>query len=294
MAILSDSSNFFENAVYVECRNGWNGGNMLNQFHDGQFRDGDGPAQPSPLPDMLTVSFDHWEGPLDLLLTLARNQKVDLREISILALTEQYLAFIESARQLKLELAADYLVMAAWLAYLKSSLLLPRQEQPDPSPEELALRLQLRLQRLHAMRDAAARLMARDRIGRDVFPRRKPEGLRLVKKAQWRASLYDLIQAYGQIRARTQPVVHTIAVRPVMTLDEAIQRVGSLVGAALDWTRLEAFLPADLDQPKARSALASSFVAALELARQGRIDIQQDGIFEPIYLRAAAPSGNLA
>ncbi len=240
-------------------------------------------------PEMLTVSFAHWEGPLDLLLTLARSQKVDLREISILALTQQYLAFIEGARQLKLELAADYLVMAAWLAYLKSALLLPRAEQPDPSPEELALRLQLRLQRLHAMRDAAARLMARDRIGRDVFRRRRPEGLRLVKKAQWRASLYDLIQAYGQIRARTQPVVHTIAVRPVMTLDEAIQRVGALVGAALDWTRIESFLPDHLDAPKARSALASSFVAALELARQGRLDIQQDGIFQPIYLRAAAP-----
>jgi segregation and condensation protein A len=242
-----------------------------------------------PGPDILTVSFDHWEGPLDLLLTLARGQKVDLREISILALTEQYLAFIDGARQLKLELAADYLVMAAWLAYLKSSLLLPRQEQPDPSPEEMALRLQLRLQRLNAMRDAAARLMARDRIGRDVFVRRKPEGLRLVRKTQWRASLYDLIQTYGQIRARTRPVVHTIARRPVMTLDEAIQRVGALVGTAIDWTRLESFLPEDMDGPKAKSALASSFVAALELARQGRVELQQDGIFQPLYLRAAAP-----
>ncbi|EXS68522.1 chromosome segregation protein ScpA [Sphingobium sp. Ant17] len=242
-----------------------------------------------PGPDILTVSFDHWEGPLDLLLTLARGQKVDLREISILALTEQYLDFIEGARQLKLELAADYLVMAAWLAYLKSSLLLPRQEQPDPSPEEMALRLQLRLQRLNAMRDAAARLMARDRIGRDVFVRRKPEGLRLVRKTQWRASLYDLIQTYGQIRARTRPVVHTIARRPVMTLDEAIQRVGALVGTAIDWTRLESFLPEDMDGPKAKSALASSFVAALELARQGRVELQQDGIFQPLYLRAAAP-----
>ena len=242
-----------------------------------------------PGPDILTVSFDHWEGPLDLLLTLARGQKVDLREISILELTEQYLAFIDGARQLKLELAADYLVMAAWLAYLKSSLLLPRQEQPDPSPEEMALRLQLRLQRLNAMRDAAARLMTRDRIGRDVFVRRKPEGLRLVRKTQWRASLYDLIQTYGQIRARTRPVVHTIARRPVMTLDEAIQRVGALVGTAIDWTRLESFLPEDLDGPKAKSALASSFVAALELARQGRVELQQDGIFKPLYLRAATP-----
>ncbi|BBF71320.1 segregation and condensation protein A [Sphingomonas bisphenolicum] len=246
------------------------------------------PAIPSP--ETLTVSFDAWEGPLDLLLSLARTQKVDLREISILALTEQYLDFIDGARELRLELAADYLVMAAWLAYLKSSLLLPRQEQADPSPEDLALRLQLRLQRLHAMRDAAARLMARDRVGRDVFARRKPEGLRLVKKALWRASLYDLIQSYGQIRARTQPAVHIIAVRPVMTLDEAIQRVGALVGSALDWTRLESFLPPDLDTPKAKSALASSFVAALELARQGRLEMQQDGIFAPLYLRAATPN----
>ncbi len=246
------------------------------------------PAIPSP--ETLTVSFDAWEGPLDLLLSLARTQKVDLREISILALTEQYLDFIDGAQELRLELAADYLVMAAWLAYLKSSLLLPRQEQEDPSPEDLALRLQLRLQRLHAMRDASARLMARDRVGRDVFARRKPEGLRLVKKTLWRASLYDLIQSYGQIRARTQPVVHTIAVRPVMTLDEAIQRVGALVGAALDWTRLESFLPPALDGPKAKSALASSFVAALELARQGRLEMQQDGIFAPLYLRAATPN----
>jgi segregation and condensation protein A len=241
-----------------------------------------------PNPETLTVSFEAWEGPLDLLLTLARNQKVDLREISILALTEQYLGFIDGARELRLELAADYLVMAAWLAYLKSSLLLPRHEQADPSPEDMALRLQLRLQRLHAMRDAAARLMARDRVGRDVFVRRKPEGLRLVRKAQWRASLYDLIQTYGQIRARTRPVVHTIAVRPVMTLDEAIRRVGALVGSAIDWTSLAAFLPSDLDPPKAKSALASSFVAALELARQGRLEMQQDGIFAPLYLRAPA------
>ena len=245
-----------------------------------------------PPPHILTVSFDSWEGPLDLLLTLARGQKVDLREISILALTQQYLAFIDSARQLKLEVAADYLVMAAWLAYLKSALLLPRAEQPDPSPEELALRLQLRLQRLNAMRDASARLMARDRVGRDVFTRRAPEGLRLVRRAKWRASLYDLIASYGQIRARTQPVVHTIAVRPVMTLDEAIQRVGALLGAAIDWTRLEAFLPAEIDTPRAKSALASSFVAALELARQGRVDIAQDGIFAPLYLRAAVPEAH--
>lgn len=246
-------------------------------------------APAAPPADVLTVSFDSWEGPLDLLLALARTQKVDLREISILALTEQYLAYVEGARKLKLELAADYLVMAAWLAYLKSAMLLPREAQPEPSPEEMALRLQLRLQRLHAMREAGARLMARDRVGRDVFVRRAPEGLRLVRKAQWSASLYDLIQAYGQIRARTQPVVHMVAARPVMTLDEAIRRVGALVGSTLDWTVLDSFLPDDRDGPMARSALASSFVAALELAKQGRVEIRQDGIFEPIFLRAALP-----
>jgi segregation and condensation protein A len=239
--------------------------------------------------DILTLTFDAWEGPLDLLLALARTQKVDLREISILELVEQYLLFIEDARLLRLELAADYLVMAAWLAYLKSSLLLPREEQEAPSPEELALRLQLRLQRLHAMREASARLMARDRIGRDVFIRADPEGLHTVRHMQWEAGIFDLLQAYGQVRARTQPVVHVVSRRAVMALDEAIARVGTLVGARLDWTRLETFLPAHMGAELRRSALASSFVAALELARQGRLDIRQDGIFEPIYLRA--PTG---
>lgn len=245
------------------------------------------PRDRSTGPESLVVILDAWEGPLDVLLALARTQKVDLREISILALTEQYLAFIDGAVELKLELAADYLVMAAWLAYLKSALLLPREAQEEPSPEEMALRLQLRLQRLQAMREAGARLMARDRIGRDVFMRPDPEGLRAVKRAEWRASLFDLIQAYGQVRARTQPVVHVIARRAVMTLDEAIQRVGTLVGSRLDWTMLQAFLPEGMDPQVRRSALASSFVAALELARQGKVEISQEGIFEPIYLRAA-------
>ncbi|MDX3901371.1 MAG: ScpA family protein [Sphingobium sp.] len=244
-----------------------------------------------PGPDILTVSFDSWEGPLDLLLALSRSQKVDLREISILDLTEQYLAFVEGARRLKLELAADYLVMAAWLAYLKSGLLLPREQQPDPSPEEMALRLQLRLQRLSAMREAGARLMARDRIGRDVFVRPAPEGLRTVRHARWNASLFDLIQAYGQVRARTQPAVHIVSRRPVMALDQAIQRVGALVGSRLDWTTLESFLPSGVDAPLARSALASSFVAALELARQGKVDLRQEGAFAPLYLRRAQAPG---
>jgi len=242
--------------------------------------------------EILTVTFDSWEGPLDLLLTLARSQKVDLKQISILALVEQYLEFINSARAMKLELAADYLVMAAWLAYLKSALLLPKSQQEDPSPEELALRLQLRLQRLAAMRDAGARLMARDRLGRDVFERGAPEGLRVDKVALWHASLYDLVAAYGQVKARTAPATHVIARRPVMTLEDAIERVGKLVGARLDWTRLESFLPEGLSGALGRSALASSFVAMLELARQGRVDIRQEGVFAPIFLRGASAAGS--
>jgi len=238
--------------------------------------------------EVLTLDLEGWEGPLDLLLNLARTQKVDLREISILALTEQYLAFIENAKALKLEIAADYLVMAAWLAYLKSCLLLPKDPEVEPGPEELALRLQLRLQRLQAMREAGARLMGRDRLGRDVFARGAPEGLKLVRRAAWKASLFDLLSAYGYVKARGDQPVHVIQRRPVMTLDQAIERVSMMVGAALDWTSLEAFLPADALGHYRRSALASSFVAALELARQGRLQILQERAFAPLMLRSAA------
>jgi segregation and condensation protein A len=236
----------------------------------------------------LTLSFESWEGPLDLLLTLARNQKVDLRQISILALVEQYLDFIDSARALKLEVAADYLVMAAWLAYLKSALLLPKDPLEEPSPDDLALRLQLRLQRLAAMREAAARVMARDRIGRDVFVRTAPEGLREVKLRRWDASLYDVLAAYGQVKARTAPVVHMIARRPVVTLDAALHHLERMLGIKLDWTELSAFLPGEYSGPLRRSAVASTFVAALELARQGKLELQQDGAFAPLYLRRVA------
>ena len=237
--------------------------------------------------DRLTLDLDGWEGPLDLLLTLARGQKVDLAKISILALVEQYLAFIADAKKLKLEIGADYLVMAAWLAYLKSCLLLPKDPEADPSPEELAMRLQLRLQRLSAMREAGARLMARDRLGRDVFLRGAPEGLKVVKKAAWQADLYDLIAAYGVVRARSEPAFHVVARRPVMTLDEALHRVEKMIETTLDWTRIEAFLPATQDPEYRRSALASSFVAALELARLGRVEIDQQEPFAPLYVRAA-------
>jgi segregation and condensation protein A len=237
-------------------------------------------------PETLTLDIDGWEGPLDLLLALARNQKVDLREISILELVDQYLRFVEEAKAIKLELAADYLVMAAWLAYLKSALLLPRDPEEQPSPEELALRLQLRLERLNAMREAGARLMVRDRLDRDVFLRGAPEGLRTVRKALWQAEIYDLISAYGQINARTRPVMHIVANRPVMTLEAALERVSRLVGERIDWSMIETFLPESATGIFRKSALASSFVAALELARQGRVELRQKSPFAPLYLKA--------
>jgi segregation and condensation protein A len=235
----------------------------------------------------LTLNLDGWEGPLDLLLSLARAQKVDLAQISILALVDQYTAYIADARALKLEIAADYLVMAAWLAYLKSCLLLPKDPEQDPSPEEVALRLQMRLLRLDAMRDAGARLLGRDRIGRDVFLRGSPEGLRLVRKSAWQASPFDLFSAYGIVKARTQPPMHVVHARSVMTLDEAIERVSRMIGMAIDWMEIEAFLPASDDPQFRRSALASSFVAALELARRGRLDLRQDEPFAPLQLKNA-------
>jgi segregation and condensation protein A len=191
-----------------------------------------------------------------------------------------------------LELAADYLVMAAWLAYLKSLLLLPREEQDEPSAEELALRLQLRLQRLGAMREAGARLMARDRLGRDVFLRGAPEGLRVERRNAWQVAWFELVQAYGQVKARTAPVVHLVRERAVMTLESALARLSAMLGVALGWMTLEEFVPradeGEWGDPRLRrSALASSFVAALELARQGKAELAQDETFGELRLRAA-------
>ena len=241
--------------------------------------------------ERLTIDIDGWEGPLDLLLTLARTQKVDLRQISILQLVEQYLSFIENARALKLELAADYLVMAAWLAYLKSALLLPKDPTIDPSPEELALRLQLRLERLNAMRESGARLMARDRIGRDIFLRGMPEGLRVVRTTAWDVNYFELISAYGQIQARNAPVMHVVKRRAVMTLEEALERVSAMLGQILNWTQLEAFLPIGAEPALRRSALASSFLAMLELAKQGRVELQQETSFAPLMVKARQGAG---
>lgn len=237
--------------------------------------------------EALLIDIEGWEGPLDLLLDLARRQKVDLKQLSILELVEQYLGFINHARNFQLELAADYLVMAAWLAYLKSALLLPGDPEIEPSPEELALRLQLRLQRLGAMREAAARVMARDRIGRDVFRFGQPAGLRTVKKTRFECSLFDLLEGYGRVTTRNSPSVHMVKSRRVMTLEDALARLSFQLGTALDWTVLEAFLPAGAPDDLRRSAKASTFLAVLELARTGRVEMEQDGVFAPLMLRAA-------
>lgn len=250
-----------------------------------------GPERGAGEEGALYLELDGWEGPLDLLLDLARRQKVDLRTISILDLVDQYLGYIHRAQALRLELAADYLVMAAWLAYLKSLLLLPRDPEIQPGPEELALRLQLRLQRLGAMREAAARLMARDRLARDVFARGAPEGISIDRKVQWSASLFDLIQAYGAIKARSAPVVHMVRERPVITLEAALERLSRLLGVARDWIDLRLLMPRTepgSDPRLTRSALASSFAAALELAKQGRAELAQEETFGPLRLRGVA------
>ena len=261
-------------------------GDLLSPVERVDDDEWEGIAAPGARDDSaLYLALDGWEGPLDLLLDLARRQKVDLRAISILALVDQYLGYIERAEALKLELAADYLVMAAWLAYLKSALLLPREEQEEPSAEELALRLQIRLARLGAMREAAARLMARDRIGRDVFLRGAPEGLATAWNTRWRCDQFGLIEAYGRLQARTAPVVHMVRERPVMTLDSALSRVSAMLGVSLDWMLIEDFLPPYADPQLRRSALASSFVAALELARLGKAELAQDYVFGPLRLR---------
>ncbi len=254
-----------------------------------ETEDWNGPAAARTDDSALYLELDGWEGPLDLLLDLARRQKVDLRAISILDLVDQYLNYIDQAEALRLELAADYLVMAAWLTYLKSALLLPRDEQEDPSPEELALRLQLRLQRLAAMREAAARLFARDRLGRDTFVRGAPEGLRVDRKNMWQCDWFALVQAYAQVKARTVPVVHMVRDRLVMTLDSALARVSAMLGVALDWMELRDFLPAQAEPRLRRSALASSFVAALELARLGKAELRQDAAFGPLHVRGRKP-----
>lgn len=239
----------------------------------------------------LVVDVAGFEGPLDLLLHLARNQKVDLSRISILALAEQYLSFIERVRALRLELAADYLVMAAWLAFLKSKLLIPKQPgEVGESGEELAAVLQFRLKRLEAMRDAAARLVNRNRLGRDVFARGMPEMVIIEKRNAYQASLYDLLTAYAQQRQKQAITNVTIARRGVWSLKDARDVLTRLVGTLRDWTALDSFLLEYLTDPQERrTATASSFAATLELVREGKLELRQDEVFAPIYLRGRTP-----
>lgn len=238
----------------------------------------------------LVVDVAGFEGPLDLLLHLARNQKVDLARISILALAEQYLAFIEKVRALRLELAADYLVMAAWLAFLKSKLLIPKQPgEEGESGEELAAVLQFRLKRLEAMRDAAARLVNRNRLGRDVFARGMPEMVIIEKRNSFSASLYDLLTAYAQQRQKQAINNVTIARRAVWSLKDAREVLARLIGSVSDWTALDSFLIEYLAAPEEkRTAMASSFAATLEMVREGKLEVRQDQVFAPIYLRGRA------
>lgn len=255
--------------------------------------DADTGLEPPAPGEAFHVDVAGFEGPLDLLLALARTQKVDIAKISVLALAEQYLLFIAEAQKIKLELAADYLVMAAWLAFLKSRLILPREEIPEDQPtgEELAARLAFRLMRLEAMRNAAAQLMTRKRLGRDVFPRGMPEGVRTIRDRAYSAEIIDLLKAYADQRKRT--VVrraHVVQKRTVWSIKEARERLESLVGHATgDWVQLDLCLEqylaiADIG----RTALASSFSATLEMAREGLIELRQTAPFAPIFMRRRA------
>jgi segregation and condensation protein A len=236
----------------------------------------------------LVVDVEGYEGPLDLLLALARQQKVDLHKISILALADQYLLFIEAARKIRLELAADYLVMAAWLAFLKSRLLLPDTTVPGegPSAEDMATALANRLRRLEAIREASNRLMTRPQLNRDIFPRGVPEAIAEVKHPRFTATLYDLLSAYAtQRQARVLTRVH-MAKRTVWSLSEARASLERLVGMAEDWSRLDEYLLAYVADPAQRATvMASSFAAALELVREGTLDLSQSEAFAPLYFR---------
>ena len=234
------------------------------------------------------VDLDGYAGPLDLLLTLAREQKVDIARISIRALAEQYLAFIESAQRLRLEIAADYLVMAAWLAFLKSRLLLPGDElsADEPTGDELAAALAFQLRRLAAMREAGAALFGRALLGRDVHPRGAPEGIRVVTRARYDASLYDLLQAYGTVQRRGRPAPLRFEQLDLLSIEDALARLERALGEIGDWADLFALLPerSPAGLPR-RSALASTLAASLELARVGALQLRQDDLFGAVYIR---------
>jgi segregation and condensation protein A len=240
------------------------------------------------LDETLVVDVEGFEGPLDLLLALARTQKVDLARISVLALAQQYLDFINEARRLRLEIAADYLVMAAWLAFLKSKLLLPSEpsEEGEPTGAELAALLAFRLKRLHAMREVSAQLMTRKRLGRDVFARGLPEPTRITRKSIYEANVYDLLKAYSQQRQRTATRTWQVRQRTVWSLKEARDELERLLGITCDWAPLDQLLAEFLVEPELRkTALASSFTATLEMTREGALEISQSKLFAPLLIR---------
>ncbi len=240
--------------------------------------------------DAFLVDVDGFEGPLDLLLELARRQKVDLARISVLALAEQYLQFIEEARKVRLELAADYLVMAAWLAYLKSRLLLPEPPKADePAAADLAAALAERLRRLEAIRAAAEKLVNRPRIDRDMALRGGGEGIATITSPQWEANIFDLLSAYARQRQKTALSRVTLRLRTVWSLAEARESLERLIGLAQEWTALDDYLiQYCVNQETARTVRASSFSASLELVREGRLDLRQDRAFAPIWVRQRA------
>ncbi|MEM9474193.1 MAG: ScpA family protein [Pseudomonadota bacterium] len=242
--------------------------------------------------EALIIDVDGFEGPLDLLLTLSRTQKVDLRKISVLALAEQYLGFIRNARELRIELAADYLVMAAWLAFLKSRLLLPPDPEDDgPSGDELAAHLAFQLERLQAMREAAAKLMARDQKGRDFFVRGIPEDVTRIRRVKYTATLLDLMQGYARIRTKDEFRPYTMDRRDVLTMEEALDRMRHLIGFAGEWADLSSFLPEgwEADPVRRRSATAATFAATLELAKAGQVELRQGETFAPLQIRRKDP-----
>ncbi len=264
------------------------GGSDWSEFDDLNLVPKAGVGEPS-----LIVDVDGFEGPLDFLLALARKQKLDLTKISILALAEQYLQFIERARQLRLELAADYLVMAAWLAYLKSRLLIPDMpDEDEPSGEELAAMLAFRLRKLEAMREAAGELMDRPCLGKDFFVRGQPEDMSLIRKPQFSASLYDLLTGYASLRQRQSVSLVHVRKREVWSLPEARDVLMRLIGGIHDWTPVETILQKYLKLSDIRTtALASSFAASLELVREGHLEIRQTDAFGTIYIRGKQRDG---
>lgn len=261
----------------------------------------DQPRSPEGLPqegdvDALLINIDGYEGPIDVLLDMARTQKVDLREISILQLVRQYLGFIERAKELRLELAAEYLVMAAWLAYLKSRLLLPQDKKEDAeyTGDQMAEALQFQLRRLEAMREVGQKLMKQPRLGINVFGRGMPDGLRTKFETQWEVSLYDLLKAYGDITRRKEYQTYDLPTFNVLSMEDAANNLAKMLGNLPRsgphsvWTTLASFIPEGMTDPLLiRSTVASTFTAGLEMAKQGKLEIRQDGAFKPIYLRTA-------